>query len=59
MNDDPLVIVSARHLDDLCELAAAAALRLDRNDPLASAVRGAVGQVRAEAVLEPPVALHV
>lgn len=50
---DSLVLVRMGHLDDLCELARAAADRLPEVDPLVTAIRGAVAQVRADAIPEP------
>ena len=50
---DRLLIVRADHLDDLCELARAAADRLPEHDPLPMALRGAIAQVRADAIPEP------
>lgn len=53
--DGRLVVVNARHLDDLLEMARLAVDRLPDTDPLASHLRGAVAQVRLGAVLEPDV----
>ena len=50
---DRHVIVSAGQLDDLVELASLAAQRLPETDPLTSALRGSIAQVRSESVLEP------
>lgn len=47
------VIVQARSLDDLCELSRRALDRLDPTDPLTLALRGAIGQVRADLVVDP------
>lgn len=51
--DGRLLIVPARPLDDLLELARIAADRLPDHDPVASSIRGAVAQVRASLILEP------
>lgn len=48
-----LVLVPAAHLDDVLELARLAAERLPPTDPLALALKGAVAQLRSEAVPEP------
>jgi hypothetical protein len=50
---DSLVLVPARRLDDLLELARLAAERLGDSDPIASALRGSAAQVRSDAILEP------
>lgn len=50
---DKAVIVPAGSLDDLLELARLAAERLPDTDPLVSALRGRIAQVRVEALLEP------
>lgn len=48
-----LVLISATRLDELLELSRAAVERLPENDPLASALRGAVAEVRLSAIIEP------
>lgn len=53
MTADRLVVVPAALLDDLLELARLAVDRLDRDDPLRSALAGSVGAVRTTATLEP------
>lgn len=50
---DRLVLVPARHLDDVLELARRLSDRLDPTDPLAFALRAATAQLRSEAVPEP------
>lgn len=50
---DRLVLVPAGALDDVLELARTLADRLPHNDPMALALRGSIGQVRAEIVMEP------
>ena len=50
---DRAVIVQARALDDVLELTSRALDRLDPTDPLTLALRGALGQLRADAILEP------
>ncbi len=50
---DRLVVVRADRLDDLCELARAAADQLPDTNPLVSALRGAVAEVRIGSVMEP------
>jgi len=53
---DRLVIVGARALEDLCQLAERAVAQLDSiqtHDPLNSALRGAISEVRAHRTLEP------
>lgn len=50
------VAVPATALDDLLQLAsrvAEASGRLSEHDPLTTALRGAIGEVRAHSVLEP------
>lgn len=51
--DAPLALVSAKTLDDLCELSRVAADRLPSADPLTSALRGSIAAVRASALLDP------
>ena len=51
--DGRLVVVSARDLDDVLELARVASDRLPEHDPIASNLRGAIAQVRTSAVMEP------
>jgi hypothetical protein len=51
--DGRLVLVNARVLDDLLEMARLASERLPETDPLASSLRGSVAQVRLGAVMEP------
>lgn len=51
--DSPLVLVSATRLDDLLELARMASERLPSDDPLTSAMRGTIAQVRQSALFEP------
>jgi len=53
--DGRLVVVNARHLDDLLELSRLASERLPDGDPLATNLRGATAQVRFGAVLEPDI----
>lgn len=57
MNTFPrLVIVEADRLDDLCDLVDRALDQLDSiqpRDALNSALRGALGEVRAHSMLEP------
>jgi len=53
---DRFLVVEAHALDDLCELSAKAAGFLERassHDPLVSAMRGAIAQVRSSVVPEP------
>lgn len=50
---DRLVLVPAVALDDMLELSRALIGRLPQDDPLVLALRGAIGQVRAEIVMEP------
>lgn len=53
---DRLVIVPARSLDDLCQLAERAAqdLRAARpHDPLQDALQGAIKEIRTRSTLEP------
>lgn len=47
------LIVQARSLDDLLELARRAADRLDPSDPLTHALRGAIAQTKADLVVDP------
>lgn len=49
---DAIVLVKARTLDDLTELARLAVERLPESDPLVTALRGAIAQVRTESVAE-------
>lgn len=49
---DTIVLVKARTLDDLTELARLAADRLPETDPLVLALRGVIAQARTESVLE-------
>ena len=49
---DTVVLVKARTLDDLTELARLAAERLPESDPLVSALRGAIAQARTESVVD-------
>ena len=51
--DGRLLVVPARPLDDLLELARIATERLPEHDPVASSLRGAIGQVRSSLVPEP------
>lgn len=51
--EDSLVLVSAKALDDVLELSRSLVERLDHNDPLAIALRGAIAQARADVILEP------
>lgn len=54
--DDRYVLVRARALDDLCVLNLEAADLIELRhgvDPLVTALRGAVAEVRVHAVLEP------
>ena len=51
--DGRLVVVPADKLDDLCELARLAVDRLPAPDPLTSALRGAIAEVRLSQVVEP------
>ena len=53
--DGHMVVVNARHLDDLLELSRLASERLPDGDPLATNLRGATAQVRFGAVLEPDI----
>lgn len=50
---DRLVLVPAVVLDDTLELARTLVDRLPHDDPLALALRGSIGQLRAEIVMEP------
>lgn len=50
---DRLVLVPAGALDDMLELARTLADRMPHDDPLALALRGSIGQVRSEIVMEP------
>lgn len=50
---DRAIIVQARSLDDLLELSQRAADRLDPTDPLTMALRGAIGQTRADLIVDP------
>lgn len=49
---DSVILVPARALDDLAELASRLADRADPNDALVMALRGAIGQVRSGSVIE-------
>ena len=51
--DGRLVVVNARDLDDLLELARLASERLPLGDPITTSLRGACAQVRVGAVPEP------
>lgn len=56
---DRLVLVPAARLDDLLELAGLAAQELEvnaPNDPLASALRGSIAEIRTHGLLEPAAA---
>lgn len=48
-----LVVVDAKALDEVLELARLLTERLPQTDPLTLALRGAIGQCRADALLEP------
>lgn len=53
---DRYVVVEAHALDDALELSLRAAAQLERmsaNDPLPSALRGAIAQVRTGGTVEP------
>ncbi len=50
---EKLVMVSARRLDDVLELARLAVGRLPQDDPLTRALAGAVAETRLTAVVEP------
>lgn len=53
---DRIVMIPARSLDDLLELARMAVDRLARlepDDPLTSALRGVIANARAGSILEP------
>lgn len=52
MTEDRMVVVSARQLDDLLELARRASDRLS-GDPVGSALSGARAEVLRSALLEP------
>lgn len=50
---DRHVLVNAKALDDALELSRAAVERLPKEDPLALALRGALAQLRSNAIIEP------
>lgn len=50
---DRHVLVNAASLDDVLELTRRMVERLPHEDPMAIAARGALGQLRADMILEP------